>query len=75
MNTNDTLIAVRKIWTSGTTLVVSVPKEIRQIKGLKKGDRIIIEFGKVIKNNNTLENINTEDSELPDLPDYKEDLK
>lgn len=40
----DSMPSVRKVIISGTTLMISIPREVREIYGIEKGDRIEVHF-------------------------------
>lgn len=43
--------ALARLWLTGKTLVITIPKEIRDIKELRSGDIIEIDYGEVVKRN------------------------
>ena len=45
------LISTSRVWETGGTPVVTLPKNIRRILGIDVGDAIIIDWGEVIKRN------------------------
>lgn len=39
-----------RVWRKGSSLVITIPKNIAEYLGLKQGDIVIIEIKKVIRN-------------------------
>ena len=65
MTNNEELETVCKVWKSGTTHVVSIPRNIREVKNIKFGDLVKVKFGNVVKSEEeNIENLEKEEKEI-----------
>ena len=67
--------SIQKVWKTGSTLVISIPKNLREIMKYQKGDRIKVYFGEIVKreeNNEII--INEEESRNDTSPEEINDL-
>lgn len=74
----EDLNSVQTVWLSGSTLVVSIPRRVKEVKGIKKGDYIKVLWGDIlkkgtdkvenVKNNKKKKEVKVMDADfLPDL--------
>lgn len=64
------LSSTQKVWLSGSTLVVSIPRNVKDVMGIHKGDYLEIDWGEIIKradNKKHKKEVQEESNELPDI--------
>ena len=49
MDREKGLGSVNKVWRSGTTLVIAIPRRIREILNIQKGDYVEVDWGEIVK--------------------------
>ena len=62
--------SVRKVWLSGTTLVVSIPREVREATELERGDLIKITFTNEVQKRR-VQGLTKEEEEVLKLPNFE----
>ena len=68
MEKGKTLRSLQKVWKTGEVLCIAVPRRIREVMGIQRGDYVEVDWGEIIKKGEKevkSKKINDRDTEYP----------